>query len=165
MPFTLSHPAAVIGLRRTGLPLTGLIAGSMVPDLPLLGVTPYGYTYAHSLPGLVAADLVAGIVAVMVWIVLMRGVLASASPRRLRDRLTGAHLSVRQWALLAPAIVLGAFTHVAWDSFTHADRWGVRHIGWLTSDHLGKAGYHWAQAASSAIGLAVVVACGALTLS
>jgi uncharacterized membrane protein YidH (DUF202 family) len=49
-------------------------------------------------------------------------------------------------------------THVAWDELTHGGRWGARHLIWLRQDHFGIAGIHWAQAGSSVIGGAVVVA-------
>ncbi|MDQ7908342.1 DUF4184 family protein [Phytohabitans sp. ZYX-F-186] len=40
MPFTGSHPAAVLPLVRWGLPPAALVIGSMVPDLPYYLPTP-----------------------------------------------------------------------------------------------------------------------------
>ena len=34
MPFTGSHPAAVLPLLRTSLPASALVAGSLAPDVP-----------------------------------------------------------------------------------------------------------------------------------
>ena len=51
MPFTGSHPAAVLPLMRWGLMPSALVIGSMVPDLPyFLPVPDLGNT--HSLIGL-----------------------------------------------------------------------------------------------------------------
>ncbi len=54
-------------------------------------------------------------------------------------------------------MVLGAITHLVWDSFTHAGRWGVEVVPWLHTEHLGLPGYKWAQFASGLLGLAVLV--------
>ena len=57
---------------------------------------------------------------------------------------------------------LGALTHVAWDLFTHDDRWGPRHIGWLRSEAVSVLGHSvtWAkvlQYASHTVGPVVAV--------
>jgi hypothetical protein len=39
MPFTLSHPAAVLPLAGTGFPVAALVAGSMAPDVPMFTTT------------------------------------------------------------------------------------------------------------------------------
>ncbi|QWC85882.1 DUF4184 family protein [Nocardioidaceae bacterium] len=36
MPVTVAHPAAILPLRRLGLPTAALAAGAMAPDVPLL---------------------------------------------------------------------------------------------------------------------------------
>lgn len=60
--------------------------------------------------------------------------------------------------LAIPAASIAAFTHVAWDSFTHPDRWGSEHIDWLRTEHLGLLGAAWAQYVSGVVGLVVVCA-------
>ncbi len=54
-------------------------------------------------------------------------------------------------------MVLGALTHIVWDSFTHAGRWGVEVVPWLHTEHLGLPGYKWTQFASGLLGLAALV--------
>lgn len=51
----------------------------------------------------------------------------------------------------------GALTHIAWDAFTHDDRWGVRQVEWLQTAHGPLPGYAWAQYASGLLGLGVLV--------
>lgn len=50
-------------------------------------------------------------------------------------------------ATTALSAALGAATHVAWDLFTHDDRWGPQHIGWLRATALSLAGHSisWAK--------------------
>jgi uncharacterized protein DUF4184 len=159
MPFTLSHPAVVLALRRTGLPVAGMVAGTMAPDVPMFLPGRVGYHLTHSLAGVVTADLLLGVVGVAVWVLLVRDALVDTAPAAVRERLDPvAPYSTRQWALLPVAVVLGAVTHVTWDLFTHPGRWGVRHVTWLQTEHLGVQGAHWAQTVSTLGGLALVVA-------
>lgn len=157
MPLTLSHPAAVLPLRGLGLPVTALVVGSMVPDVPLFLGWPRGYAVTHSLVGVVTVDPVLTVVAVAIWFGVVRDVLVDLSPAALRSRLVPhVRLTTRQWLLAPLAAALGALTHVLWDTFTHPGRWGVGQIGWLQADHAGLPGAKWAQYVSGIVGLAVV---------
>jgi hypothetical protein len=159
MPLTLSHPAAVIPLRRLGLPMSTLVFGSMVLDVPLYLGSRRGYEMTHSLPGVVTIDIVLTLLVLVVWFGVMRDPLVDLSPSVIRSRLAPrARLTRRQWLLAIPAASIAAFTHVAWDSFTHPDRWGAEHAGWVQADHLGLAGFKWAQYVSGVLGLMVVCA-------
>jgi hypothetical protein len=51
---------------------------------------------------------------------------------------------------------VGAATHSLWDAFTHAGRWGPRHIAWLAEQHGALPGYRWAQYASGIVGAVVI---------
>ncbi len=161
MPFTLSHPAAVLPLRRLGLPMSALVAGSMVPDIPVFFSWPGVYRVTHSPLGVGSADPVLAMAALAVWFWLIRDALVDLSPGLVRSRLAlRARLTRRQWLLAPVAAAVGALTHVGWDAFTHPDRWGVRQVPWLGVDHGGLAGYAWLQYGSSVFGFAVVVAAG-----
>jgi hypothetical protein len=74
-------------------------------------------------------------------------------PAGLRFHLGTAHRS----ALVITALMVGAVTHVLWDSFTHAGMWGPRHIPWLAETHGPLPGYEWAQYASDVAGALVIV--------
>src|SRR4051794_35377528 len=146
--------------------MVGLVAGSVAPDVPLILPMPYGYDQAHSALGIVSVDVLAGVTIALLWAFLVRDPAVEAGPAWVRDRVdvTGT-LGVRQLSLLPAAVLLGAATHVLWDEFTHQGRWGAAHIPWLAETHIGHAGYHWAQAGSSAAGLAIVIVAGALTVA
>jgi hypothetical protein len=154
---TLGHPAAVLPLRRLGLPLTALVIGSLVPDLPLYLGWSEGYALFHSPLGVVTVDLLAGMLLMVLWFSLARDALVDLSPSAVRSRLAPrARLAARQWALAPLAVAIGAATHVFWDSFTHPGRWGARHVDWLQSQHEGVLGLKWAQYVSGSVGLLVV---------
>lgn len=163
MPFTLSHPAAVLLFRGTRLPVAAMVAGSMAPDAPMFVRVSGGYGVTHSLLGVVTVDVVLSALAVAVWFGLVRDALVDVAPAAVRERLEPhARYTARQWALAPPAAILGAVSHVVWDAFTHQHRWGVAHLAWLREQHGGRAGYQWAQYVTGGLGL-VVAAVWAVT--
>jgi hypothetical protein len=159
VPFTLAHPAAVLPLRRAGLPMVALVVGSMVPDARLFVPWLPSYDTSHSPAGIVTVDLALAMACLALWTYVVRDALVDVAPAAARERLDPqARLSPRAWALAVPAAVVGSATHVGWDAFTHADRWGTRHVAWLREEHWFWPGYTWAQAASGGLGLLVVAA-------
>ena len=63
MPFTGSHPAAVLPLLRTPLPASALVAGSIAPDVPFY--LPVELPWAtHTALAVVTVDL---LVAALAW--------------------------------------------------------------------------------------------------
>ncbi|RNL77648.1 DUF4184 family protein [Nocardioides marmorisolisilvae] len=166
MPFTLAHPAAVLLLPRTPLPVAAMVAGAMSPDVPVF-FDAYGrpYNFTHSAPGIVTVDLAFGLLAVAFWFAVLRDPLVDVMPAAIRDRLDPrARYSRQQWRLAVPAVLAGSVTHVVWDLFTHHNRWGVRHIAWLQEQHGRLHGYHWAQYVSSVAGMTICALWGALVL-
>lgn len=165
MPFTGSHPAAVLPFLRSGLVPSALVIGSMTPDLPYFLPNPFSATTTHTLVGAVTVDVLVGGVAFGVWQAVLAPFAIALAPAALRDRLDDRlprglafHLSgPRRVALLATSLAVGAATHVVWDSFTHLDRWGPRHLAWLTEVHGGLPGYRWAQYVSGLVGAAALV--------
>jgi hypothetical protein len=163
VPFTGSHPAAVLPFLGTSLPASALVVGSLAPDVPYyLPVREMGWE-THDALAVVTVD---PLIAAAVWL-LWHGLLAApalaAAPAGVRARLVGrvpVGLGVRlrpaQLALTAVALVLGAATHVGWDAFTHGGQWGAEHIAALRHPVAGVAVYDWAQLASSVLGLLVL---------
>jgi hypothetical protein len=159
VPFTGSHPAAVVPLLRR-LPPSALILGSMAPDAPYYVPVPGWLLDTHTLAAVVSSDLVIGVVAFVLWQVLLGPAVVAFAPAALRRRLPSGvpaglrhHFrSVRAAALVLLALVVGAWTHVFWDSFTHGGMWGAEHVAWLRTH------YHWAQDASTVVGGLVVAA-------
>lgn len=155
---TLAHPAAVLPLRRAGLPLSALAIGSMAPDLPVFVRDWSFYHFTHGLAGIVTFDLAVTLVTLLAWDRLVRDALVDLSPDAVRLRLPARRrLGVRAWLLAPLAAVVGSLSHVAWDLFTHRGRWGEQHIGWLAAQHGPLLGLEWAQHVSGVLGLALVL--------
>lgn len=149
MPFTLSHPAAVLPLLRSPFSPAALVCGALAPDAPyfLVGADipvsaqswyePFlNATYSHTLPGLTVA--LPFTLALLTLYGLMRRPVAELLPR-----LTAAGTAARAgdyprragWVLLSALI--GVLTHLAWDSFTHFDGYVVTHVSVLRSQVAG----------------------------
>lgn len=124
MPFTLSHPAAILPIHRwtrARLPLSALIVGSMSPDFAYF--VPLGFSYlSHNLLGILYFCLPVGFVVWSVFEFLLRRPTLLLLPDALRARIPEKNIAMN-WPFLimiAVALMLGALTHVVWDAFTHA---------------------------------------------
>lgn len=167
MPFTASHPAAVLPLARLGLPASALVVGSLAPDLPYYLPTPFTAGQTHHPTGILTADLALGLGMLAAWHLLLQPPLRWAAPAGLQRRLgparprrppPGPTARARSGARVLAALALGTVTHLAWDAFTHADQPGPRLIPWLRASTLGLPHHRWLQVASSVAGLAVLAA-------
>lgn len=173
MPYTLSHPAAVVVLgrvrlnRATGeaaLPLAALVAGSLALDLPYYMPFPKSAPPTHSLLGLVTVDIVLGLALYAAWISVILRPFLWLAPRGVQRRvppLRRTGLATRlpapaAWLGVLLAVFIGATTHLVWDSFTHSGRWGTENWPRLQQHVSGYAVYSWLQLASSIAGLALM---------
>jgi hypothetical protein len=160
MPFTGSHPAAVLPFVRTALPATALVAGSMAPDVPVFLHGGLPYVQTHTLLGVLTLDAVLGALMLVVWHLLLAAPVRAAAPAAVRARLPLPKRPSLDLARGYAALVVGGLTHIGWDEFTHRDRAAVRHIGWLHSQHTLAGhqlpGYSWAQYGSTAAGLLIL---------
>lgn len=161
MPFTVSHVAAILPLRRKELPFAALAAGSMAPDLPyfvpvLSDLVSRGMS-THSAAGVVTVDLGMGIVTWAVWRALAPA-LHDLAPRVVRTRWQPWTRPTARAHQVMLAVALGAATHVGWDEFTHEGRFGTRHVAALAETHTvmpaDLPGYRYAQYLSGVAGLA-----------
>jgi len=157
MPLTIAHPAAMVPLRRSGLPFSALVVGSLAPDLEyLLHLSPTGHI-GHTIPGIFIFCLPIGLISLLIvhrtWMPTVNALLNRVEPEF-------RFLPASSFGLICISILIGAFSHVAWDSFTHSYGWMVQHIPVLT---MPLADTMWGtlrlfkllQHASTLIGLAV----------
>jgi hypothetical protein len=162
VPFTGSHPAAVLPFLRTPLPASALVIGSMAPDLPYYVPLEFPWR-THTALAVVTTDLVLGILAWALWHALLAEPALRAAPSGLRARLTGVPLGLRarlgrtRLVLAALGVVVGAATHVVWDEFTHPRRWGTEHVPALDETWGLLPGYRWLQYASGLVGGVVLL--------
>lgn len=173
MPFTLAHPAAIVPLvpvlqRRLGgrAVLSALIVGSMAPDIAFLLPIGISRTQSHSLAGLVWCCLPVGLAVYLVFHWLLKAPLIDLLPHHAYSRLhpyarPAAAITWRLLPVILLCILVGAVTHLAWDSFTHRGSFAVRSLPFLRV-HLFTGGGFWIylytalQWICSFIGLAVL---------
>jgi hypothetical protein len=137
MPFTLSHAALV--LPATCLPkrtysLTGLIVGSFVPDFEYFIRMKDLSIYSHTWLGVLWFDLPLGILLSFLYHYVVRDALLENLPRSLSQRCTEfRHLNwfeyfKAHWFIVSASVVVGAASHIFWDSFTHGNGYFVQLI-------------------------------------
>jgi len=169
MPFTPAHTAAVLPwVRRRGLSSTALVVGSMSPDfeyfirMDVLGI------WGHDLLGIFIFDLPVTLAIVALFHLVVKNNFINNLPVFLQRRLSHLkELTFREDVLSRPitfamCAIVGAFTHVLWDSFTHEAGYFVQNLDWLyegrTMEFRGPKYPLWyaLQYLSTAVGLAIL---------
>ena len=160
MPFTFAHPAAALPVHALGrgkLPLAALVVGSMMPDLgyffaPMAGFRGDNHTLLRSFTFCLPwGMLLLAIVTLLEegWRPLLPAALVPDGPI--------AAWTPRSLPWLAAGVVLGAWTHMLWDAWTHAGGFFVQRIPALAHELLpGVAVYNLLQHASTLLGSAAL---------
>ncbi|MGY1680785.1 DUF4184 family protein [Geodermatophilus sp. SYSU D01176] len=164
MPFTGSHPAAVLPLLRTPLPASALVAGSIAPDIPFYLPLTLSWP-THTALAVVTVDVLLGGLAWALWHALLAPAALSAAPAGLRGRLAGVPIglrrrlrSARAAGLVLLALAVGAGIHVLIDEFTHPGRWGAEHLPVLARAWGPLPGLRWLDYALGVVGGLVLLA-------
>lgn len=128
MPFTFSHPAIVLPLTflpKKWFSITGLVIGSLTPDFEYFIRMRIQSDYSHTLPGLFWFDLPLGIVLAFIFHNIVRNQLFGNLPLFLKSRLMqftdfdwNTHFR-QNWFVIIISMLIGAASHIFWDSFTH----------------------------------------------
>jgi hypothetical protein len=166
MPFTLSHAAAALPLRRLNLVWSAFVVGSMAPDLPYIVGTADYTRLGHHFPGVIEFTLPASLFALWLFHAAIKRPAATLLPvgmqQRLRDQLGDFQFGgPARFAAILFSILLGIATHLVWDAFTHPFTWPWLRWTWLQSwvkaPALGlRPMYMILQYASTVIGLASI---------
>ncbi len=128
MPFTFAHPAAVIPLKRRWKDkfcLTGLAFGSMAPDFEYFIQLKPVSLYGHNIIGFFILNLPLCFLLAFVFHFIIKKPLILHMPNPI-DKWFSI-IAHRVWTLdsikkvfrFCYSALLGMFTHVVWDSFTH----------------------------------------------
>lgn len=127
MPFTLAHPVAILPLVK---PLgrfavaSALVVGSLAPDLAYFVPLPVSREQTHSLLGLFWFCLPFGLLTYFVFHLLFAPLIHGLSPKQIATRLpeqwSGTRIQNPFTIPVVFSILIGALTHVVWDSFTHS---------------------------------------------
>ncbi|MBG0832530.1 DUF4184 family protein [Planomonospora sp. ID67723] len=166
MPFTPSHIAAVLPLvsservRRVVDPWA-LALGAMVPDLPIFLPFLPDYMIWHSVKGVLTLAPLAVLLLTVIFHGLLRDPLTALLPPSLAGRaaaLVPGRYGLRHLPGVLAGGALGAFTHMAWDSFTHSYSSALWGWSWLDARVAGLLPvFRVFQYVSTVVGLAVVL--------
>ncbi|BBH20785.1 hypothetical protein Back11_21300 [Paenibacillus baekrokdamisoli] len=166
MPFTFSHPLYSVPLYRAApkwLSITGLLLGSMAPDLEYFVAMESYRTIGHSLVGFLIMGLPLCIALAIAFHLVVKPVLPKFMPSAggLEQYVTSMTStrweirSVRAWIVLLVSLFIGFLTHLFMDSWTHRYGGFVEVFPILKEEIAGNGSYHWLQYGFSVIGLIV----------
>lgn len=128
MPFTFSHPAIVLplmSLPRKWYSITGLVIGSLTPDFEYFLRMRLAGDIGHTVTGMFLFDLPVGLILTFIFHNIVRNTLFVNLPDSLTSRLiqfTHFNWNIHfkhTWPVVVTSILIGAFSHIFWDSFTH----------------------------------------------
>jgi hypothetical protein len=137
MPFTFSHPAIILPLTylpKKWFSLTGLIIGSLTPDFEYFIRMKIKSDYSHTIEGLFWFDLPLGILLAFIFHNIVRNTLLDNLPKIIKSRslqlikLDWNAYFKKNWFVVIVSILIGAFSHLFWDSFTHNHGYFVENI-------------------------------------
>ena len=137
MPFTFSHPAIVLPLTflpRQWFSMTGLVIGSLTPDFEYFLRMRITSNYSHTIDGLFWFDLPLGLLLAFMFHNIVRDRLFDNLPTFLKSRFSTFKQFVwnehfkRNWFVVLISILIGAASHIFWDSFTHDHGYFVQTI-------------------------------------
>ena len=131
MPFTLSHAAAVLPFRRTGLIISASVVGTFGPDFEYFLLLAPRSRYGHHWPGVIFFTLPACLLALWLFHAVIKKPIAALLPSSMERRVS-PYLGdfqfggVGRFLHIVLSISVGIATHVVWDGFTHKHTWATQ---------------------------------------
>lgn len=164
MPFTFAHPLYAAPLKRimpAWLSLTGLILGSMSPDFEyFIALEPY-QSIGHTAKGLWLQAVPLSVLFAFLFHKLIKPQLARHLPAALElDRRACGLVrewrvrGARDWLVFLVSVIVGFYSHLLLDAFTHRTGVFVVKLPLLSEAVLGTPFYKLLQHSLSLIGLA-----------
>ena len=138
MPFTVSHAAAALPLRRLNLVWSAFLVGSMAPDFPYVVGTVKYRSLGHDFPGVVMFTLPMSFAVLWLYHFAIKRPAAGLLPISMQQRLSSQlgefkFGGVARFSAIAFSLFLGVATHLLWDSLTHSSTWPGKHWARLQS--------------------------------
>jgi hypothetical protein len=130
MPFPLAHPAAVLPLRRfcpRYLSFPALVIGSVCPDAGYCFGGPDAGGFSHRWVGSFGFSLPVGILMLLFIYGIFLPILERLPERFTRTVPQAALKPLGSPLIVVASLLVGSWTHLLWDSFTHTDGWFVQH--------------------------------------
>ena len=142
MPFTFSHPAIVLPLTylpKKWISLTGLVIGSLTPDFEYFIRMKIKSEYSHTISGLFWFDLPLGILIAFLFHNIVRNSLLENLPKEFKLRFVkfmtfdwNTYFKAN-WLIVFLSLLIGTFSHLLWDSFTHQGGYFVENFAVFTN--------------------------------
>ncbi|UIR57322.1 DUF4184 family protein [Sphingobacterium sp. SRCM116780] len=141
MPFTFSHPALVLPLKyvsKKWFSTTGLVIGSLTPDFEYFLRMRIKSDYSHTISEVFWFDLPLGLLLAFIFHNSVRNTLFDQLPTFFKSRFIGFKsfnwngYFKEHWFIVITSILIGAFSHILWDSFTHDDGFFVKRFSVLS---------------------------------
>lgn len=146
MPFTLAHPAIVIPFYRLfkeRLSLTGLVIGSMVPDVEYCINTVTRSVISHTEKGIWIFDLPVAFFLTFCYHGFVKQALTNNLPGWIRYRLSPYsnqnwfHYFRKNFLNYFLCLLTGIVLHLLWDSVSHNTGYFVRRSAFLQENFIG----------------------------
>lgn len=170
MPFTFSHPAIILPLRylpKSWFSLTALVIGSLTPDFEYFLRMKVKSDYSHTLTGIFWFDLPLALLLTFLFHNLTRNLLFQNLPSFVKSRIlifTDFDWNVyfkRNWFIVLTSLLIGIFSHIFWDAFTHKHGYFVNQFSIFQNNILlfGAEIPFWkiAQHSSTLIGIIILL--------
>jgi len=164
MPFTLSHSALVLPfLKNKKLSATALIVGSMSPDFEYFFRMKIQSEISHTFLGIFLIDFPLGFIVMLAFHEIIKKPILENSPvffqKRMQElkELNWFHYFKSNVFTVLISFVLGAISHISWDSFTHWDGYFVQRFSFFNRVVYSIPLYSIAQHLSSIIGLVYIL--------
>lgn len=131
MPFPLAHPVAVLPFKRyfpRFFDFPALVVGSLSPDVGYCFGRLHVENFSHRFLGTLGFCLPVG--CLLLWLFfLVRTPVVGAMPERYRRLfLPLCRRPLGPAVVVIFSLLVGAWTHILWDSFTHKNGWFVNHL-------------------------------------
>ncbi len=128
MPFTFSHPAAVLPLTfidKYRFSVTALTIGSITPDFEYFANFEQHSIYSHTWLGIFWFDLPVSIILFYVYTALVKDELIDHLPGFLKRRFVRFKIakrrtySAQKYLIIFTSLLIGITSHLFWDKLTH----------------------------------------------
>lgn len=164
MPFTFSHPAIILPfLKNKKMSATALVIGSMSPDFEYFFRMKMQSELSHTLLGLFLVDFPLCFLVIFVFHGIIKKPLIDNLPLFFKNRLQllrnfdwFGYLKKNVFLVLI-SFVIGALSHLFWDSMTHWDGYLVQRIPFFNEELFTIPIYKIAQHLSTIVGLGILL--------
>jgi hypothetical protein len=143
VPFTFSHPAAVLPLGvlpKRWVSMTALVAGSVAPDFEYFFRLKAITHYSHTWKGIFWFDLPLSIALAFIFHLIVKKSLIRSLPGFLSSRLVAfesfdwADYFKKNIPVIIISVIIGAASHLLWDGFTHENGMFINKFDILNHD-------------------------------